>query len=106
MTKMTTKPTTNAINRRMAGGLLAGAVAMPTLVRAQSAQPIKLVVPFPAGGSVDAFARMTQAGLQQRLGQTVIVENRPAHPARLVPGRSPRLIRMATPGSMCSTPMR
>lgn len=64
------------VTRRMAGGILAGAVAMPAVLRAQGA-PIKLVVPFPAGGSVDALARLSQAGLQQRLGQTVIVENRP-----------------------------
>jgi tripartite-type tricarboxylate transporter receptor subunit TctC len=33
-------------------------------------------VPFPAGGSVDAIARMVQPGLQQRLGATLIIENR------------------------------
>jgi len=33
-------------------------------------------VPFPAGGSVDAVARLAQAGLQQRLGVSVVVENR------------------------------
>ncbi|MGL4812144.1 MAG: Bug family tripartite tricarboxylate transporter substrate binding protein [Beijerinckiaceae bacterium] len=65
------------ITRRTAGGIFAGALAMPAIARAQSGQPIKIIVPFPAGGSVDAFGRMTQAGLQQRLGQTVIVENRP-----------------------------
>ncbi|MGL5735509.1 MAG: tripartite tricarboxylate transporter substrate-binding protein, partial [Beijerinckiaceae bacterium] len=65
------------ITRRTAGGIFAGALAMPAIARGQSGQPIKIIVPFPAGGSVDAFGRMTQAGLQQRLGQTVIVENRP-----------------------------
>ena len=38
--------------------------------------PIRIVVPFPAGGSVDAMARLAQAGLQQRLGVTIVVENR------------------------------
>ena len=33
-------------------------------------------MPFPAGGSVDAVARLAQAGLQQRLGVSVVVENR------------------------------
>src|SRR4051812_454664 len=32
---------------------------------------IRLVVPFPPGGSVDQISRMVQAGLQQRLGATV-----------------------------------
>ena len=39
-------------------------------------QTIKIMVPFPAGGSVDAVARLAQAGLQQRLGVSVVVENR------------------------------
>ena len=39
-------------------------------------QTIKLVSPFPPGGSVDAISRMMQPGFQQRLGAPVIVENR------------------------------
>ena len=38
---------------------------------------IKIVVPFPPGGSADAMARLVQPGLQQRLGATIIIENRP-----------------------------
>jgi tripartite-type tricarboxylate transporter receptor subunit TctC len=38
--------------------------------------PIRIVVPFPPGGSVDAVARLAQAGLGQRLGATIVVENR------------------------------
>jgi tripartite-type tricarboxylate transporter receptor subunit TctC len=37
---------------------------------------VRVVVPFPAGGSVDAIARLAQAGLQQRLGVSVLIENR------------------------------
>jgi tripartite-type tricarboxylate transporter receptor subunit TctC len=47
---------------------------------AQSSWPsgtIRIVVPFPAGGSVDTISRLVQTGLQQRLGANVIVENRP-----------------------------
>jgi tripartite-type tricarboxylate transporter receptor subunit TctC len=47
----------------------AGAEEWPT-------QPIKLIVAFPPGGTVDQFARLVQAPLQQILGQPVIVENR------------------------------
>ncbi len=39
-------------------------------------QTIKLVSPFPPGGSVDAISRLMQPGLQQRLATNVIVENR------------------------------
>src|SRR5436190_24115432 len=39
-------------------------------------QTIKLIVPFIAGGPVDALARVVAQHLQNRLGQNVIVENR------------------------------
>ena len=38
---------------------------------------IKIIVPFPPGGSVDPIARMAQPGMQQKLGATIVVENRP-----------------------------
>lgn len=38
---------------------------------------VTVVVPFPAGGSVDAVARQVQQGLQERLKTNVIVENKP-----------------------------
>jgi tripartite-type tricarboxylate transporter receptor subunit TctC len=59
--------------------VLLGALAMPSIARAQVAWPsgvITLVVPAPAGGSVDIIARLVQPGLQQRLGIPVVVENR------------------------------
>jgi tripartite-type tricarboxylate transporter receptor subunit TctC len=38
-------------------------------------RPIKLVVPFPAGGANDTAARLVAQGLSSRIGQNVIVEN-------------------------------
>jgi tripartite-type tricarboxylate transporter receptor subunit TctC len=38
-------------------------------------KPIKLVVPFPAGGATDTMARLVAQALQSRFGQTVIIEN-------------------------------
>jgi len=39
-------------------------------------KPIRVIVPFPAGGAVDALGRIISAKLQESLGQPVIVENR------------------------------
>ena len=57
---------------------LAGAVA-PSVAIAQTwpAKPIKLIVGFPPGGGIDIVARNLQPGLQEALGQQVIVEYKP-----------------------------
>ena len=40
------------------------------------AKSVKIIVPFPAGGTVDFFARVISAKLSDALGQSVLVENR------------------------------
>jgi tripartite-type tricarboxylate transporter receptor subunit TctC len=63
------------ISRR---SILIGTLLAPLAARAQSwpSGPIRIIVPFPPGGSVDAVARYAQAGLGQRLGATIVIENR------------------------------
>jgi len=39
-------------------------------------RPIRIIVPFPAGGLNDSVARIIQPSLQEKLGQPVIIENR------------------------------
>ncbi len=55
---------------------LALAIAGPAQAQTWPSQKIRLVVPFPPGGSTDVLARRLAEGLRERLGQTVIVENR------------------------------
>jgi tripartite-type tricarboxylate transporter receptor subunit TctC len=56
---------------------LAATIATPFVARAQSsARPVTLIVPFAAGGSTDAIARIVAEAMRGPLGQTVIVENR------------------------------
>ena len=53
-------------------------LALPPVVCAQDypARPVRLIVPFPPGGSVDVVARALTPKLSERMGQQVVIENR------------------------------
>lgn len=71
------------MNRRL---LLLGSgavLAAPAIVRAQGSglgtwpdRPVRFIVPFPAGGGTDTWARLIQEPMQQLLGQPIVIENR------------------------------
>lgn len=68
---------------RIISSVLSVAFALcPLLVLAQApagypSQPLKIILPYPPGGTTDFFARLVGARLSSLLGQPVIVENRP-----------------------------
>jgi tripartite-type tricarboxylate transporter receptor subunit TctC len=53
------------------------ALAVPALAQSYPTRPIKLIVSFPPGGASDLVARVVGAALTERLGQPIVVENRP-----------------------------
>lgn len=76
---MTTRSPRLAIDRRQLLALAAGAgIALPGIARAQAypARPVRVIVPYPAGGGADTVSRILFQKLGEDFGQTFIIENR------------------------------
>jgi tripartite-type tricarboxylate transporter receptor subunit TctC len=69
---MSTHPTRRRFNLAAAAALVTPA----TFAQAWPAKPIRLIVPYPPGGFTDVTARLIGQKLQERLGQTVLVDNK------------------------------
>ena len=65
------------MNRRLTVAALLALAASNTLAQAWPSKPIRIVVPYPPGGSSDIIARAISQPLGEALKQTVIVENKP-----------------------------
>ncbi len=79
------------ITRRTLAALAAAPLATPVL--AQGAWPqrdLRLVCPFPPGGTTDVVARLMATAMREPLGRTVVVENQPGAGSTLAAGRFAR----------------
>ena len=62
---------------RVFAGLIASLLVSTALAQSYPNKPIRLIVPYPAGGGTDFFARLVGGKMSEFLGQQIVVENRP-----------------------------
>ena len=95
--------------------LVSSAVAFPAVSRIAGAQtypsrPVTLIVFVPAGGTPDIIARLVAQALSQRLGQSLVIDNRPGGGGNLAlqavaraPADGYTLLMVATPHAVNAT---
>jgi tripartite-type tricarboxylate transporter receptor subunit TctC len=65
------------VSSLFAASLVFGLYACPATAQTYPAKPVRMMVPFPAGGGSDTMGRIVGNKLSERLGQQIVVENRP-----------------------------
>ncbi|WP_295856234.1 tripartite tricarboxylate transporter substrate binding protein [uncultured Xylophilus sp.] len=72
---MTTSPKTSVARRVVLAGLCG--LAFAASAQTWPARPVRMVIPFPPGGTLDAVGRQLAQKLSEQLGQPVVVDNKP-----------------------------
>ena len=100
------------IDRRHCLKMLAATMAVPGIARAAwPDKPLRIVVPYAAGGFTDILARILATGMAEKLGQAVIVDNRPGAATMLgaeLVAKSPadgHTLLMATTSTLSTNPL-
>jgi tripartite-type tricarboxylate transporter receptor subunit TctC len=62
--------------KRLIGGLLLASLCGWAAAQSFPSRPIRMIVPYPAGGTTDIMARTLQEPMQKTLGQPIIVDNK------------------------------
>ncbi len=63
--------------KRFLAGFSLAAASLAAVAQGYPSRPVKMIVPFPAGGPTDVMTRVVCGRLGQALGQAVVVENKP-----------------------------
>ncbi len=87
---------------RLSSAILGVALAVAAIPAATAQgqypnRPIKLLVPYAAGGGTDAIARLVAQGVGERLGQSMVVENNGAAGGNVATQQAAGAVRTATP---------
>ena len=79
MTAMPTTVITRTKRLLLAGvmGIAAYSIAFNAVAQGYPNRPIRLIVPYPPGGNTDVVARLISTHMSQKLGQPIVVDNKP-----------------------------
>ena len=66
----------------IAASLVAASLGAARAQNPYPTQPVRVIIPFPAGSTTDALTRIVADGLGRKWGKAVVVENIPGHEYR------------------------
>ena len=75
---------------RLAAMAIAAALALPAAAQDWPTRPLRIIVPFPAGGSADVQARVIADELAKAVGQPVLIDNKPGAGGSIGAGEAAR----------------